>query len=260
MPKDGFDDAFNEEDSKLDHKPDDLVEDPHPDEDEKTAEKDGEKKEPAKAEAPDREETEDDPDEDAEASAKQESVPHARFNQVNEELKQLKQQLAALQQAPQQPQQPQPQTEPEKVPDPIEDPQGYVDYMSRQSQQMARKTTLMISERFARSQNEDFEEIKSWAHQRSATDAAFNAAMVQSEDPYGDAVRIYRQEQLSQELSPEDLEAFRKWKAGQVPADGQEVTTAEKPNLPPKVLGANGGDKAVKTPGEKEFFTEVFAR
>jgi hypothetical protein len=63
-------------------------------------------------------------------------------------------------------------------------------------------------------------QVHDWAAAKCDEDPIFNQQMRQAEDPYEAAVQAYRREQLLKEVSPDDLDDYRAWKAARASAPG----------------------------------------
>jgi hypothetical protein len=124
-----------------------------------------------------------------------------------------------------------------------------------------RQQAFDISRRFAEQAHtpEVVAQAHEWAVAKCDADPAFNARMHQSRDPYGDAIKAWRQEQLLQAVSPDDLDDYKAWKAsraaqaaGGAPAPAGQPAPAQQPALspppPPRSLAnapnAGGGAQA----------------
>ncbi len=94
--------------------------------------------------------------------------------------------------------------------------------------------------------------VHDWVAARCDADPAFNALMRSSDDPYEAAKAAYDREQIvAQVQSPDDLAAFKAWKAQQAaqaaPAPEPSPQTEETP-VPRSLATAPGNGAAGKTP------------
>ncbi|MEL6364295.1 MAG: hypothetical protein AAFR11_05595 [Pseudomonadota bacterium] len=185
------------------------------------------------------------PEEPVQDARHEPAVPWERFDQVNQRYGELKGKFEQLERALAERQQPAQQAP--QPPDPIDDPQGYQAYQDNLYQMAERRITQDISKRFAQqSAGDEFGEIEKWALDKNASDPAFRAAMDHSRDPWGDAVTMYRREQIANQVTPDDFAAFQKWKASQgqaaAPAQAQQPAAqpAPAPKIPPSPLNKGG--------------------
>jgi hypothetical protein len=100
-----------------------------------------------------------------------------------------------------------------------------------------RQQAFDMSRRFAEAQHtpDVVAQAHAWAERRCDEDPAFNARMHQSRDPYGDAIKAWRQDQLLQTVSPDDLDDYKAWKASRS-AGGAPAQPAPAPPAPPRSL------------------------
>ncbi len=129
---------------------------------------------------------------------------------------------------------------------------------------------LRISRKFADKAYgaETMAQVHAWAEARCDADPLFNQKMLASDDPYEDAYTAWRQDQLLNEVSPDDLDDYRAWKAqkaaqGAVPAHAPAAAAA--PVRPPPASLAHapnaGGRGATEVPvGAGEAFKSLFTR
>lgn len=126
--------------------------------------------------------------------------------QVNRERAAEKAEIERLRSATPQPQ----RQASQNLPDPLEDPAAYADALRseyrRDLEVFQLRTTLTLSERFARQQHgsEAFEECKAWL----STKPDIEAWAIQQPDPWSAAYTQYQREQLSDEIG-DDPNAWR---------------------------------------------------
>ncbi len=137
---------------------------------------------------------------------------------------------------------------------------------------------LRISRKFADKAYgaETMAEVHAWAEARCDADPLFNQKMLTSDDPYEDAYKAWRQDQLLNEVSPDDLDDYRAWKAQKAaqsqaavpaspPAAVQAAASAPAPVRPPPASLAHapnaGGRGATEVPvGAGEAFKSLFSK
>lgn len=119
---------------------------------------------------------------------------------------------------------PAPAPAPEPEPPPQEEPFAAALYAQN----------LRISRRFAEREHgaDTVAAVHDWAVQRCDADAAFNAQMRSSDDPYGAAFAAYHREQIAAKVTPERLAAFEAWERAQAALAGHAPTQAQPPAQP----------------------------
>ncbi len=114
--------------------------------------------------------------------------------------------------------------------------------------------TLLVSRKFADRQYgaETMAQVHDWATARCDADPGFNQRMRISDDPYEAAMQAWRREQVLEAVQPDDLEAFKAWKAGQ----------SATPPAPPRSLATAPGNGAAGRPhvpvGDGEAYGAIF--
>jgi hypothetical protein len=103
-----------------------------------------------------------------------------------------------------------------------------------------RQQTFDMSRRFAEQAHTPavVDQAHAWAVAKCDADPAFNAQMHASRDPYGDVIKAWRQEQLLQTVTPDDLDDYKAWKASRSAggAPGPTPTPAPAPAPTPARL------------------------
>lgn len=170
--------------------------------------------------------------------AKQEhNVPLATFLDMRDKLKKVEARNAELE----------PKDTDPVVPDPAKDPAGYAHFLTVQTQMTTMNDRLNFSEKLARKEHgtEMVDKVREWALAKFDTDDDFTRRVLGDADPYEAAIAIYNEEQLRSELkNPEDIAAFRAWKAAQANG-GTPVVNAE---VKPAATAATPATKAVAKP------------
>ena len=157
-------------------------------------------------------------------------VPLAALHEVRDANRALKQQLDALQASQQAPQ------EPENVPDPIDDPRAYNEYVQRAIQQAVGNVETSFQDRIlnmseasaVRAHGADaVEAAKEWA--LSQPDAV-KAEIIGQADPYEYAIQQHQKHTLSQQIADPDVmkefQAFMASKSGKAPKPTPPINTA----------------------------------
>lgn len=108
------------------------------------------------------------------------------------------------------------QAQPEfEIPDPKTDPEGYQEYTRQLSEIRIINERLNMSEVFARDKHGDkrIDEVQNWFIERAKADPPLFQRIMQSRNPYGEAIKEYDKEQLLQSLSdPAERAAYDEWK------------------------------------------------
>jgi len=101
------------------------------------------------------------------------------------------------------------------VPDIYTDPEAFAQYQQQQTQQITLNVKLDLSEDMARSKHGDeaVDAARDWALGRFAQSPSYQQEILSQRNPYEAVVSAYKREQMLADLSPEDLEQFRAWKA-----------------------------------------------
>lgn len=192
-----------------------------------------------------------------------EMVPASVVAQLRDEIRQLKARNEPGQQAQTQQQG---RAEQPKIPDPIDDPQGYTAYLDNQVQRYVLNERLNTSEAIARDKAGD--EAVDAAIEAFQTAAASNPSLahqfIQSRNPYGDLLSWHRKQQAMAEVG-EDPDAFRERIRQEVLAElqGQQPAPVQaKPKATPPPSLAKGGTNSAPSnePGDEDAFLSVFRR
>ena len=155
-------------------------------------------------------------------------VPVQALQEVRSELQALKASMAP----------PQRQATPLQVrepPDRYDDPEGYEAWRDEQFENRLFNERCNVSEQFARSKHGDemVAQAQQWAGQQLQADPLFGIRLRQQSDPYGYVIAEYRKEQLASEVAPDELTAFRAWKAQQAQAPPLNPVAAPAPAVAP---------------------------
>lgn len=103
-------------------------------------------------------------------------------------------------------------------------------YVQEQANLAILNERLENSERFARLKHDDAKvtEVQQWALQRFETDPEWARKVLTARDPYQLAIEEYDRDQAFSGVTPEDMAAFKAWKAGQ-PAPAAAAVPAPTP-------------------------------
>lgn len=163
----------------------------------------------------------------------------------------------------------QPQAAPD-VPDMFDDPEGYQAYQERRMDEAVYNSTVQTSHRFALKEHgkEKVDEAVAWGLERCNADPGFNAKVRQSVDPVGFVVAERQRDQIASDVTPEDYDAFKAWKAAQNELQGQSPASPASPQspgqtAPPRSLASAPSAGGVTTdvqPTEEEVFDGMFKR
>lgn len=123
--------------------------------------------------------------------------------------------------------------EPQAIPDPYDDPEGFAQFQAAAMDHRIYQANLVWSRRMAEVQHtpETVNEAHEWGVKRCDEDPFFNQKVQTSPDPYGFVLAEWKREQLLAEVGPDDLTAFRAWKASQ--SGAQPVAGQPAPPSPP---------------------------
>lgn len=129
---------------------------------------------------------------------------------AEERAAQYERQLAEMRAQQQQNRQP-----PTPAPNVFEDPDGYTNYVQQQQASQLNQTRLEqrfeLSETLIRDKmgDEKFEDLRRWAQGRTQ-DPAFEAKLLASKHPWGEAAKIYQQEQVLSQVGSDPNAWFEK--------------------------------------------------
>lgn len=176
----------------------------------------------------------------------QRHVPLATFLDQRDELKRYKQELETLRNQPQAPRQP------AEIPDPLDDPQGYVAHQDRVVEEKLTNQRFEISDMIARQQHgaETVDAAGQWAAEKARTDPTFAVAYMRQAHPIDWIVQQHKQDQLISDIggNVDDWFTREAAKRGYAPAPTaaavpmaapQQVAPA--PPVPPRSLASVPG-------------------
>lgn len=133
------------------------------------------------------------------------------------------------------------QQQPQAVPDPYEDPEGFASYQQAQLDQRIYATNLQWSRRIAEVQHtpEVVGQAHEWGVTRCNEDPFFNQKVQTSPDPYGFVIAEWKREQLLNGVQPDEFEQFRAWKASQgAPQPAPALVPTPQPSPPPRSMAS----------------------
>lgn len=127
-----------------------------------------------------------------------------------------------------------------EVPDVFTDPEAFAAFQQEQAANIALTVKLDISEDMARSKHGEgvVDQARDWALAKYATNPAFRQEVLSHRNPYEYVVSSFKREQLFAEVTPEDLEQFRAWKAKANPLNQQQAQAAPQPVAPPRSIAS----------------------
>ena len=105
------------------------------------------------------------------------------------------------------------------TPDPYEDPEGFARFQQQQTQSLTLNVKLDLSEDMARDRHGDeaVDAARDWALSRFAQSPTFQNEVLSKRNPYEYVVQQFKREQLFSNVSSDELEQFRAWKANANP-------------------------------------------
>lgn len=169
---------------------------------------------------------------------KPEDWSFAAYKDEKEKRKELERKAADYERQLQEFMRQQPQPKPQYV-DPLDDPEGFNKSLDSRINDVAFKTTLTISERFARQEHgaETVDATNAWLMEPS------NAHILQqaktSADPWGDAVKAYKRAQVMSEIG-EDPQAYRERIRAEIREQLEaEYSSSENPQAPAQPRPSN---------------------
>lgn len=165
------------------------------------------------------------PEPQPEEPKQEQTVPLPTFLDMRDKAKraeELERQLQELQRAQQQPQEAPP------APDMFEDPEGYRQFTDQRMQQALRQQQVSISRRFAMQSAgaEEFAEAEKWANENFRNNPALLATQ-QSEDPWGEMLKVYRQHKTLSEIG--DADAYKEKVRAEIMAELQQQQPGQQP-------------------------------
>jgi hypothetical protein len=133
-------------------------------------------------------------------------VPLATFLDVLGQKKDLERRNAEFEARARAPAQPQ------EIPDPVDDPNGFVAYQTAQVQDLLTRERFTMSANMAKATygDETVETARQWALQRAAFDPSFDLAMGQQAHPIDWIVRQHKRDGLVSQIGDKDLDTFVK--------------------------------------------------
>lgn len=151
------------------------------------------------------------------------------------------------------------------APDMFEDPDGYRTHQEQQVQAALYQSNLQWSQRIASIQHgeETTQQATNWGIERCNTDPYFNAKVRASADPIGFVVSEWKREQIASEVTPDDFEQFKAWKAAQAQVQAQTPQTIVPRATPPRSLASApsaGGVMTEVQQTDEEIFAETFSK
>ncbi len=127
--------------------------------------------------------------------------------------------------------------QPQTIPDPYEDPEGYAAFHSQSVQSAIQAQNLHWSRQIAevRHTPEAVAQAHEWGVAKCDSDPFFNQRVMASQDPYGLVMEEWKRDQLLTKFQPSDYDQFIAWKAAQGQAQGQVPITAAAVSAAPPV-------------------------
>ena len=169
------------------------------------------------------------------------------------ELEEARAELARQQQARQ---------EQPRIPDPLDDAQGYAEYQRQLSENMALNVKLDVSEDLARDKfgDEKVDAARDWAIAKYQEDPSFRNKVISQRNPYSFVVKEFEREQKVakvQDLDLTDFDDYLAWKTGQAATQQSQSASVAPRSL--ASLPSAGGTKPGKADLSAEaIFAEVF--
>jgi hypothetical protein len=137
----------------------------------------------------------------------EQTVPLSAFiaqrDNLKGEMEQIRRRNAELEARYKQPEQPQ------AIPDPVDDPNGFASYQNAQMQDMLMRERFAMSKEIASQQfgAEAVETARQWAMEKAAKDPAFDLALGQQQHPLGWIVQQHKRDGLLSKIG-DDPDAF----------------------------------------------------
>lgn len=150
---------------------------------------------------------------------------------------------------------------PQEIPDVLEDQQGFYSAI----QQVVYQERLNTSHRFSEQKYgaELTSKALEWGQQRCAQDSGFNTSVMSNYDPVGFVVEQYQRDQVASQVSLDEFEQFKAWKAAQAQAQQQPAAqAAPETSAPPRSLASapSSGGAAHIPAGPGQAFDSLFMR
>lgn len=167
----------------------------------------------------------------------------------DEELKRIQAEMEQLRQSRQ---------EAPRIPDPLDDAQGYAEYQRQISESMALNVKLDVSEDLARDKfgDEKVDAARDWAVAKYREDPSFRDKVLSQRNPYAFVVQQWDREQALGKIDPADVEDYLAWKTGQATQQSQSASVAPRSLAS---LPSAGGMKPGKADLSSDaIFAEVF--
>lgn len=148
----------------------------------------------------------------------EQAVPLAAFLSVRDEMQQIKRRNAELEAARSQP------TQPQAIPDPVDDPNGFAQFQSAQMQDMLMRERFSMSKEIASQQYgaDTVETARQWAMERAAKDPSFDMALGQQQHPLGWIVQQHKRDGLLSKIG-DDPDAYVRSRAAEL---GYQISPA----------------------------------
>lgn len=170
----------------------------------------------------------------------------------DEELKRIQAELEQMRQSRQ---------EAPRIPDPLDDAQGFADYQRQTAESLALNVKLDMSEDLARDKfgDEKVDAARDWALAKYRDDPSFRNKVIAQRNPYSFVVKEFEREQKVakvQDLDLADFDDYLAWKTGQATQKSQSAPVAPRSLAS---LPSAGGSKPGKADLSAEaIFAEVF--
>lgn len=183
-------------------------------------------------------------------------VPLAALHEVRDEVKTLRAKLAERETA-------QP-VQPVELPDPLDDPQGFMKTAQDFAARQVLHTKLNITEDLAREKYGDelVNTARDWAVEKFRQDNALGERVMASANPYRTVVEMYQREQMMAQVTPDAWQQFQAWQQAQAtmaqPAPQPQLSV----EAPPKSIAAapSAGGVGHVALGDQAIFDDVFKR
>lgn len=148
-----------------------------------------------------------------------------------------------------------------RIPDPLDDAQGFAEYQRQLSENMALNVKLDVSEDLARDKfgDEKVDAALQWALKRYQEDPAYRDKVVSQRNPYAFVIKEFDREQKVakvQDLDLSDFDDYLAWKTGQATQQSQSVQAAPRSLASLPSAGGTKPGKADLSP--EAIFADVF--